>query len=156
MIEKLYGMYYRELIWFVRKMTESMAEAEDIVQESFLRAMEHSSTFSGMSDCQCRAWLYRTAKNIFIDRKRQQKRMESAKEEEKAVMEDFGKIQVLQLLNFLDEKERRMFVLRYFSGYDSTEIGKIFGISPSAVRAKLLEARKKLKKFYPEIAEIRK
>ena len=42
MIAKIYQLFFQELIRYVTKMTCDKAAAEDIVQETFLRAMEHA------------------------------------------------------------------------------------------------------------------
>lgn len=62
MIAGLYRRYAPELVRYIRKYTEDQAAAEDIVQETFVRGMEHGSQLDMLEESQRRAWLYRTAK----------------------------------------------------------------------------------------------
>ena len=138
MVEEMYQLYYWELLRYMRRNTSSDAEAEDIVQETFLRALQHEDQIDTMERASCRAWLYRTAKNVQIDRIRhvqaEPEPEETAEPEEPA------------------EKEgvQKLFWLRYFEGYNASELGRMFKMKPSTVRAKLLGARKTLASFYPE------
>jgi len=119
------------------------------VQDTFLRAMANLELLEELSDPQRRAWLYKTAKNLFID---QARRAAGAPltEEEAEYRDDLTGPAVAALCSRLPEEERTLFVLRYFSGYNSVELGDMFGLSPSAVRARLLSARRKLGKMYLE------
>lgn len=127
-----------------------MAEAEDIVQETFLRAIEHSDLINTMSEAKCRAWLYRTAKNLLIDRVRHAQ-AEPVIAGKDFLEDDFTRSEVMQLCSALEPQDRALFILRYFEGYNASELGKMFNLPPSTVRARLLAARSKLKEFYPEL-----
>ena len=64
--------------------------------------------------------------------------------------EDFGQVAVGQLVDRLPESERALFALRYFEGYNATELGDLFDLPPSTVRARLASARKKMMDWYVE------
>ena len=64
--------------------------------------------------------------------------------------EDLTQTAVRQLVNRLPESERALFSLRYFAGYNATELGNMFGLSPSTVRARLAAARRRLSVWYRE------
>ena len=55
-------------------MTQNESAAEDLVQEAFYRALHHTQELDGMDLAQGRAWLYRTVKNLFVDRFRRERR----------------------------------------------------------------------------------
>ena len=74
MIEDLYEKYHAELIRWCRRMTQNESAAEDLVQEAFYRALHHTQELDGMDLAQGRAWLYRTVKNLFVDRFRRERR----------------------------------------------------------------------------------
>ena len=57
MIAGLYRRYAPELVRYIRKFTEDQAAAEDIVQETFVRGMEHGSQLEVLEESQRRAWL---------------------------------------------------------------------------------------------------
>lgn len=150
MITQIYQLYFQDLVHFVTGMTGDKSSAEDIVQETFLRAMEHADTLNRLDKHQCRAWLFKTARNLFIDRvRREAARPETGVKEE--TQDDLSRIEVMQLCGELPEEERILFLKRYFEGYDSTQLSAMYGIPPSTVRYRLSCARRKLRLKYPEL-----
>ena len=111
-------------------MTQNESAAEDLVQEAFYRALHHTQELDGMDLAQGRAWLYRTVKNLFVDRFRRERR--------EAVMAE------------LPEEERILFTMRYLEGYNSRELGELFGIPPATVRMRLASARKHLQREWED------
>lgn len=67
MTGELYHLYYEEMVHWAVSMTKNLSSAEDLVQETFLRAMKNEELFKGMEFYQCRSWLYRTARNLYVD-----------------------------------------------------------------------------------------
>ncbi|MEM5594086.1 sigma-70 family RNA polymerase sigma factor [Niallia circulans] len=70
-IEELYERYSQELIHFLIYLGVKKEEAEDLVQEVFIRLLKTKCLFKGESSE--RTWLYTIAKNIAIDHFRKQK-----------------------------------------------------------------------------------
>ena len=68
MAEELYTDFYDQLLGWCTARVRSPAAAEDLVQETFLRAMDHLEDLEPLNRAQRRAWLYRTAKNLEIGR----------------------------------------------------------------------------------------
>lgn len=145
MIEELYAAYYDELRKYLVNHIYDYAVAEDITQETFLRGLEHEASLERLEEKQRRAWLYRTAKNILIDRIRHQQR-EPEWKEAAAFEEDLTEIEVQMLIGTLSERDRAIFQLRYFEGYNATEIADIFQMKPDNVRTRLSLTRKILRK----------
>ena len=127
------------------------AEYEDLVQEAFYRALHHTQELDGMDLAQGRAWLYRTVKNLFVDRFRRERR-ESVMAElpEEARYTDYGELENAQLLSGLPEEERILFTMRYLEGYNSRELGELFGIPPATVRMRLASARRHLQREWED------
>lgn len=144
MIERLYEKYYIELHNYLKKHTLDYAHAEDIVQEVFLRAIEHEDVLEWLGEKQQRGWLYRTAKNLLIDDIRHRKREPQWGKAER-FEEDFSRVEVQQFLGILSEKDKAIWQLRYFEGYHASEIAEIFDMKPDNVRARLSLMRKLLK-----------
>ena len=145
MIEQLYEKLYGELLGYLTLRTGNASAAEDIAQETFLRALCHGDTLEELSFSQCRAWLYRTAKNLMIDGYR--RRDVSGKETpETAAETDFTRIEIELACAVLSPQDKSIFYLRHFEGYNATEIGEMLGLSPANVRMRLKAARTKLKK----------
>ena len=74
MIEELYRKYHQELVGWCRSMTGNPHTAQELVQEAFLRAMLHEDVLEGLREQQRRSWLYRTVKNLYVDRVRHRSR----------------------------------------------------------------------------------
>lgn len=148
MIESLYRDYYNQLLWHCINLTSNnRALAEDIVQDTFMRGLENAHILNELSKAQCRSWLYTTAKNIFIDKMRRSSK-EPQPQLELISEDDLSEIMVRQLCGQLPEEERELFWLRYMEGYNSTELGELYDLPASTVRARLLSARKKITKLY--------
>ena len=74
MIETLYEAYYIELTGWCRAMTKSLSLSEELIQEAFMRALLNRELVEGLKEEQCRAWLYRTVKNLYVDYTRRNQR----------------------------------------------------------------------------------
>ena len=154
MIEELYADHYQELLRYCQALTDAWAAAEDLVQETYLRAMTHLEDIRDLNRRQQRSWLYKTARNLHIDRIRKQAREVYGADDSAArtpFEEDFTQIAVRQLVDRLPEQERGLFSMRYFEGYNATELGEIFHLTPSTVRGRLASAKKRIQKWCQEI-----
>lgn len=150
-IQELYDSFHRELSAYAMTMARNREGAEDLVQETFLRALTHWEDLRELSRGAGRAWLYKTARNAYIDQARRLAREAPQAEaalERAAFEEDLSRCAVAQLVGRLPESERAIFSLRYFEGYNATELGDLFDLPPSTVRARLASARKKLLDWY--------
>ena len=70
MLEQFYRNWREELTGWSCAMVQDPVLAEDLVQEAFVRAMNHLETLESLSETQQRAWFYRTIKNLYLDRLR--------------------------------------------------------------------------------------
>ena len=148
MWDELYEDYYRELVTYGTRMSGSKELAEDLVQETFVKALMHADTMEDLSPKKRRAWLYRTFKNLFFDRYRravlENEYVQSLQPELSA---DLG-IQEVEnkiLLQAIDPQDRAIFELRYFEGYTAEEIARMLDLPSGTVRSKLSRCRKFLK-----------
>lgn len=151
-MEELYRQRWRELYRFCDALAHNSATAEDLTQEAFVRAFRHWSELKELVPEQQMAWLYRTARNLFIDRVRKYARESELTEEGTWAVweEDFSLSAVSELLYRLPDGERSLFVLHYFEGYTSAELGELFDLPASTVRARLAAARRRLRKWLKE------
>ena len=153
MVEELYTTFYSELLYYCVSLARDRSVAEDLVQDTYTRALTHLEDIQDLSRSQCRSWLYKTAKHLYIDRVRKLARETCVEDEQlelAAFEEDLTKIAVRQLVNRLPDTERALFTLRYFEGYNATELGELFALPPSTVRARLSSARKRMMSFYKD------
>ena len=152
-IQDLYTKFYKELLTYCRAMTKNQSAAEDLVQETFLKVFTHWGDVEDLSANQRRAWLYKTARNLFIDQIRRQSRETPVAEETLALAsfeEDLSRAAVAQLIARLPETERALFTLRYFEGYNARELGELFDLPPATVRSRLAAAKRRLKIWLEE------
>ena len=148
MIDRLYKEYYKNVLWYcINLSSKNTSIAEDIAQETFIKALGNINILNTLSEGQCRSWLYRTAKNIFIDKVRRQANKPII-DNPLVHNDDLSKTLVSQLCSNLPDNERELFWMRYMEGYSSTEIGEKFDLPPSTVRSRLSSARKKITKLY--------
>jgi len=149
MIEQLYQKYHQELQNWCNGMTGNFQTAEELVQEAFLRAMLHISLLETLDENQCRAWLYRTIKNLYVDRVRHTSREMIAEElpEQHCRPVEMDAVEWNDLLEILPDLEGVIFTLRYLEGYNSSQIGKLLSLPAGTVRFKLSSARKHLKEL---------
>ena len=149
MWEELYEDHYEELVAYGTRMGGSKELAEDLVQETFVKALMNTETVADLSPSKQRAWLYRTFKNLFFDRYRRAV-LENEYEQswKPEYFEDHGiqEIENAILLQSITPQDRAIFQLRYFDGYSAEEISQMMNLPPGTIRSKLSRCRKYLKR----------
>ena len=148
----LYQCYYVALKALANHYVKDNDVAEDLVQEAFLRAMLNIGRLQELDAGKRRAWMYRTVKNLYIDRKRREafETMVEQMPEEGIEDAEYAQVDDAQLLAVLTPEERMLFTLRYLEGYNSAELGKIFGLPSGTVRSRLSDARSRLRQSLEE------
>jgi RNA polymerase sigma-70 factor, ECF subfamily len=132
----------------------SRAEAEDVVQDVFVRVMEHPLSLPAVRDM--RVWLIRIAWNLAIDRRRRirpEQMDESFAESlvarsvpaDKALDEARRMRAVLREVERLPKGERYVLLLSALEELSTAEMAEVMRRSESAVRALLFRARARLR-----------
>ncbi len=153
MIGELYAKFYQELLNWCRTLTKDHSGAEDLVQETFLRAVGHQEELYDLEERQRRAWLYQTARRVRIDQVRKTSReaeLTQAVLDTALTEEDLTRPETAQLVGRLPKEERALFSLRYFAGYNAAELGEMFSLPPSTVRSRLRSARRRIQTWLEE------
>ncbi len=70
--EKIYREYFRDVFLYVRSLTAEEHLAEEVAQETFVKALKAIESYQGEKDI--RAWLFTIARNTFYTHCRRQKR----------------------------------------------------------------------------------
>lgn len=149
----LVGEYASTLYRVAFSVLRNPADAEDAVQEAFVRVLRHRDTLGEVRDR--RVWLIRIVWNIVLDRKRRAKtRPETDDVAELArVLPSNGlsaeqlaaaaqhHARVLACVEQLPAKERQVLLLSAFEELTSVEIADVLGITESSVRSRLFRAR---------------
>ena len=151
-IDELYQKYYREVVNWAISMTNDRYIAEDLVQEAFLRAMQHEQQFMSMEPMQCRAWIYQTVKHLYIDRIRhlQNEQLVDMIPEKASDEKDRLPEEMAELLSVLPEDQRQLVMMRYIEGYNSAELSRILGIPAGTIRSKLSTSIRVLRELLQE------
>ena len=145
--ERALEIYGNSLYRLCSVMTGSREDAEDAVQDCFLRYMTKAPCFNGEEHE--KAWLIKTASNICKDILRKRKHSSFVSLEEirnLGVSEDNA--QILSLLSELNEKYRIVMHLHYVEGYKADELAALLGISSAAVKKRLQRGREELRNLY--------
>ncbi len=132
----------------------SRTDAEDVVQDVFLRVLEHRRSLPQIRDM--RVWLVRIAWNLALDRKRRKRpdqlddvfaqSLASATMPADTAMQEAQNIgSVLREIDRLPKAERHALLLSAIDELGTTEIASVLGRSESAVRALLSRARARLR-----------
>jgi RNA polymerase sigma-70 factor, ECF subfamily len=149
LVDEHTGTLYRVAYSVLR----NAADAEDAVQETYLRVLRHRDELGEIRDH--RVWLVRIVWNVVLDRKRRAKtrpetddiadlaRMlpaEGLSAEERVASAQHHE-RVLRAVEELPEKERQVLMLSAFEELSSVEIARILGATESTVRSRLFRAR---------------
>jgi RNA polymerase sigma-70 factor (ECF subfamily) len=149
----LVNQYAATLYRVAFSVLRNSADAEDAVQEAFMRVLRHRERLDEVRDR--RVWLIRIVWNIVLDRKRRAKtRPETDDVSELARVLPAGGLSadqramaaqhhahVLQCLEQLPAKERQVLMLSAFEELSSVEIAAVLDITESSVRSRLFRAR---------------
>ncbi len=130
--------------------------AEDLVQETFLRAYQHARTFSGRSKVS--SWLYRICVNVCLTHQSrantQTTDIDDVNEAELLIREDERPEVMAQRgetfraledgLRALPSQQRMVFILRELQGLSYGEIADVLGMNEQAARTNLCRAKRRL------------
>lgn len=145
----LYEEYELELHRYARRWTQDPHRIDDLVQETFIRAMGHLDLLGLLEPYQRRAWLYRTLKNLFLDDVSARQRQEALIEQmaQDAPLAGYLPQEVIwpNPFDLVPEKYRDLVRKRYILGMTSQEIAEELGIPAATVRSRLHLAIKKLR-----------
>lgn len=158
----LVQQHSRAIFRLAFRMTGNEQDAEDVVQETFLRAYRQLSRYEARSSFS--TWLYRIASNYALDLIRTRRRHNEKREhgaEERDILQSIagsnpgpdrvfysGQVteHVNAALNELTAQERTAFVLRHFEGLSIAEIGETLGTGTNATKHSIFRAVQKLRR----------
>ena len=141
--EDFFETHRRSLFGALSLVTGNRSEAEEIMQDAFLKVWERWERVSGLENPD--AYLFRVAMNIFRNRLRRaslaaRKALSLAPSaDDLAAVED--RDEVIRWLRPLPPRQRAAIVLTIYFDYSSDEAARILGIRPSTVRALATQAR---------------
>jgi RNA polymerase sigma factor (sigma-70 family) len=147
---ELYKLYYKPMYNVCLQMVGNAIEAEDVMQEAFLKALTKIDTYEGKVSFG--AWLKKIVINRSLDelKKRKVKLVELNEKipDEESVSINVSEIQMEKLkkaIQQLPDGYRVVLSLYLLEGYDHEEISQILGISNANSRSQFLRAKLKLR-----------
>jgi RNA polymerase sigma-70 factor (ECF subfamily) len=158
-----YQNYVHRLCYLVMR-TEQ--DAEDMTQETFIRAFRALPRFEIRKGTSFEAWLYRIAVNACRSRMRRKwyqvlpwpdpappMAAKPQEQPERQVMQGEHRDRILEAIDSLGEKHRLVVILRYYAGLSNEEIARTLGIPSGTVRSRLYIARQRLKERLADMEE---
>lgn len=138
---------YEAVYRYVLALCRNEADAQDIAQETFFKAMKASGKFTGSSSLY--TWLCAIARNLWMDRCRRQKHQGEMPEDvdsgisiEQCVEDRDLSLHIHRKLHALDEPYREVFTLRVFGQLPFKDIADLFSRTENWARVTFHRARK--------------
>jgi len=136
--------------------TRNASEAEDAVQEAFLRVLRHQEKLGEIRDI--RIWLIRITWNLVLDRKRRTKVRPETEDiadlartlpaiqpgADETLASSQACMRILSLIDRLPPKEREALTLSAVEELSTPEIAAVLGTTESSVRSRIFRARREL------------
>lgn len=157
-LRMLMEKYQERLYWLVRRMVTAHDDANDVLQNCFIKAYRSIHTFEGKSKLY--TWLYRIATNESITFLNKRKREATASLDGEASLvanrlsaDSFFDSEAVQqrlqkAIESLPDKQKLVFNLRYFDEMPYEEMSEMLGTSEGALKASFHHAVKKVEAFF--------
>jgi RNA polymerase sigma-70 factor (ECF subfamily) len=164
--ESLVRRHQTRLVGYLRGLTGSESDAEDLAQEAFLRAYRSLKGFRGSSAF--RTWLYQIATNVFrnwLEKKRNQAPVNAGsidaprqgRDGEGDVVEPMGEADpegshlrrdaINRALAQLPDDQREAVLLRDVEGFEYREIAEQLGVPLGTVESRIFRGRQRLREL---------
>lgn len=154
---QLIAIYSEQLYWQIRRMVFNHDDANDVLQNVFLKAWSNIENFRG--EAKISTWLHKIAINESLTFLEKQKlRLTTSLEGEASAVAasvDFDGDELAEHLNravaSLPEKQRLVFNMKYFDDMKYEEISNILGTSIGALKASYHAATKKIEQYFEKL-----
>ena len=154
---ELVSAHKERLYWHIRKIVLHHDDADDVLQNTFMKVFKHISGFKG--DSKLYSWMYRIATNeaiSFLNKKAKllQTDLQSIQEQSVANLEadvyfdgDEIQLKLQKAIVSLPYKQQLVFNMRYFDELKYEEISAILETSVGALKASYHHAKKKIESY---------
>lgn len=149
--------YQERVYWHVRKMVIDHDDADDLVQEIFVKVWKNLDRFR--EDAKLYTWIYRIATNeclTFLKKKKKkffvpindvQNELSEKLDQDPGISGDEVQLKLQKALLTLPDKQRMVFNMKYFDDMKFKEIAEITNTSEGALKANYHHAVKKIEEF---------
>lgn len=153
--------YTEPLYWQIRRMVQSHEDANDLLQNTFLKAWQSIENFRG--DARLSTWLHKIAINESLSHLEKLRKQDSlslsdqdvglinAIEADPDVDGDELRKELRKAIAGLPEKQRLVFNMRYYDEMPYEEMSRILGTSVGALKASYHLAVKKIEKYFSDL-----
>ncbi len=151
-VESVFAANERRLGQFLAQMVRDRALAEDLLQDTFVVALQGVDRLAEADDPA--AWLFGIARHKALESLRRSGRMRRAVERlwDRRSTEFAAPVAAVEFLDVLERSlspaDRSLVILRYAYDFDATQLGELTGQSPAGVRKRLERARVALSQEY--------
>lgn len=154
---KLITTYKERLYWHIRKIVVSHDDADDVLQNTFIKIYKNIDRFN--NDSKLYSWMYRIATNesiTFINKRAKERNVDITEYHQSVastlqsdVLFDGDEIQLIlqQAIATLPEKQRLVFNMKYFDEMKYDEISQILETSVGALKSSYFHAVKKIENY---------
>ena len=147
---ELFNRHHLSVFRYLRRMAGSDEQAEDLTQEVFLRVLRSPPSDPDLRE---KAWLFRTARNLLLNLRRDEARRPFPDELREPPPRPPARAEAMDLeqaLAGLDGADREAFLMREVGGLGYSEIAAICKLTPDAVRSRIHRARLALREALSE------
>jgi len=148
--DELYNAFADDVYRYALSLCGNKHIAEDITSETFLKAIQASSSFKG--ECNVRIWLCQIAKNTYFNLAKQKKfitempaDIQNADDWELHFLDRTQTLEIHKTLHLLGEPYKEVFSLRFFAELSFADIGILFKKSESWARVTFHRAKNKIR-----------
>ena len=151
--------YQEPLYWQIRRMVLCHEDANDVLQNTFLKAWSSLDTFRGESKLS--TWLFRIAVNESLNHLEKQKKSVRFDVDEDGAANllqsdpyfdgDETQLQLQEAIGTLPEKQRIVFNLKYFQEMKYEDMSQVLGTSVGALKASYHHKEKKITSFFEKL-----
>ncbi len=156
--EEIMRTYQREIINFHYRFVGNRYAAEDLAQETFVKAYFKFSTLE--DGAKLKSWLYQIARRTVIDHYRKNKKYENDVSFDGAILAQFASTErgnveeevidaersreLQNCIQKLGNEDQKIIKLLYYEGFSYSEIADLIGVNQNTLKSKLHRARKAL------------
>ncbi len=157
--DSIYQTYFKDVYFYMCSISRSESIAEDITQETFVKALKSLDSFDGQNDI--RAWLFTIAKNsyysyckrrkIYVDAEPLEDTPDVTSDFTCEIADDETAFQIHRFLHEMNEPYKEVFTLRIFGELPFEKIALLFGKSPGWARVVFYRAKLQIAKYMEEL-----
>ena len=149
--DEIYRLYAEDVYRFLLKLCRNETLAEDILQDTMLKAVTSFSSFKGK--CSLKTWLCTIARNEYLNhcKRRENKHLpldevqfSDGEPLEQRISDRLTAMELHKVLHRLEEPYKEIFTLRVFAELKFEDIGEVFGKSANWARVTFFRAKEKI------------